>query len=307
MSLALAPAVQAALAQRAAVVALESTVITHGLPYPHNLAVAQAMETEVQAAGAVPATIGVLGGAVVVGLDAGGLVRLARSSNARKLSRRDLAAAMVQAADGGTTVAATMAIAHRAGIEVLATGGIGGVHRGYQQTLDISADLPELAHTPVLVVCAGAKAILDLPATLEYLETWGVPVVGYQTDELPAFYSRSSGLPVPARADSPADVAAIWLRHRAWHGSRAGGMLLCVPPPAAVALPHATVEAAIAVALAEAAHAGVHGQAVTPFLLAAMARQTHGETITTNIALLRQNARVAAQIGQAINKLHAVS
>ncbi len=292
----LATPVAHALAQGMPIVALESTVITHGLPYPHNLELAHAMEAAITAAGAVPATIGVLDGQVSVGLDHAQLARLAQNRTARKLSRRDIAAALVQRADGGTTVAATMLIAHRAGIAVFATGGIGGVHRGYQTTLDISADLPELARTPVLVVCAGAKAILDLPATLEYLETCGVPVLGYQTSDFPAFYSQSSGLPVPTRTDTAQEVAAIWRRHLAWHGPQASGMLLCVPPPADVALPRDRVEAEIAVALQAAAHANVRGPAVTPFLLAAMATQTHGESIRTNTALLCHNAQVAAHV-----------
>ncbi|NJK79679.1 MAG: pseudouridine-5'-phosphate glycosidase [Chloroflexaceae bacterium] len=281
-------------------VALESTVITHGLPFPHNLAIARLMEAEVQQQGAIPATIGVIAGNIVVGLDDAQLEQLARSTTAHKLSRRDLPVALAQQWDGGTTVAATMAIARRAGISVFATGGIGGVHRGYQHTLDISADLTELARTPVLVVCAGAKAILDLPATLEYLETQSVPIMGYQTDEFPAFYSQSSGMPIPACADSPAEVAAIWRAHRVL-GNEAG-MLLCVPPPAESALPRAEVEAAIGRALQQAERAGVRGPAVTPFLLAAMAKETHGESITTNTALLRQNARVAAQVAVVISQ-----
>ncbi len=224
-----------------------------------------------------------------------------QSARVRKLSRRDVAAAIAQAADGATTVAATMALAAAAGIEVFATGGIGGVHRGAESSWDISADLTELARTPVVVVCAGAKAILDLPATLEYLETLGVPLVGLGTDEFPAFYSRSSGMPVPARAESPAEVALIWAAQRQHVAVAApGGLLLCVPPPAEVALARADVELAIGRALARAAAAGVRGPAVTPFLLAAMAEETHGESIATNVALLRQNARVAGQVAAAL-------
>ncbi|MGB9634522.1 MAG: pseudouridine-5'-phosphate glycosidase, partial [Chloroflexaceae bacterium] len=194
-----------------AVVALESTLISHGLPYPQNLEIALALEAEVRATGAVPATIGVVGGTPTVGLGPADLERFAtRGAAVRKLSRRDLAACIAQGADGATTVAATMALAAAAGIAVFATGGIGGVHRNAARTWDVSADLIELARTPVLVVCAGAKAILDLPATLEYLETLGVPVVGFGTAEFPAFYSRSSGLPLPARADHPEEVAALW-------------------------------------------------------------------------------------------------
>lgn len=286
------------------VVALESTLISHGLPYPQNLEVARALENEVRVGGAVPATIGVANGVPTVGLEAATLERFATNSGAvRKLSRRDLAVAIAQRADGATTVAATMALAAAAGLEIFATGGIGGVHRGAAQSWDVSADLTELARTPVLVVCAGAKAILDLPATLEYLETVGVPVVGYDTDELPAFYSRSSGLTLPARADTAPLVARCWRAQRDHKALAApGGMLLCVPPPAAMALPRDEVEAAIERALARAS-AELRGPAVTPFLLAAMAEETSGESISTNVALLRQNARVAAAIAVALAAL----
>jgi pseudouridine-5'-phosphate glycosidase len=291
------PEVAEALARGAPVVALESTLISHGLPYPHNLEIAQQLEAEVRAAGAIPATIGVLAGRPVVGLDAAALEHFAHSNSVLKLSRRDLAPAFASQQDGATTVAATMALAAAAGIAVFATGGIGGVHQGAGRTWDVSADLPELARTPVLVVCAGAKAILDLPATLEHLETLGVPVLGWQTDEFPAFYSRESGLPVPVRVDSPAEVARVWQMQRAAAELCApGGLLLCVPPPAEVALPYAQVAAAIERALQQAAAAAIRGPAVTPFLLAAVARETHGESIATNTALLRQNARVAASI-----------
>lgn len=294
--------VAAALDEGRPVVALESTLISHGLPYPQNLEVAQALEDEVRAAGAVPATIGVVGGAPTVGLSAAELERFATGGErVRKLSRRDVAVAAAQGADGATTVAATMALAAAAGVPVFATGGIGGVHRGAERSWDVSADLSELARTPVLVVCAGAKAILDLPATLEYLETVGVPVVGFGTDEFPAFYSRSSGLPLTARADTPAEAAAIWRAQRALAAIAApGGLLLCVPPPAEVALPRDEVEGAIGRALARAEQAQVRGPAVTPFLLAAMAEETHGESIDTNVALLRQNAAVAAQVAVAL-------
>jgi pseudouridine-5'-phosphate glycosidase len=296
--------VSAALDEGRPVVALESTVISHGLPYPQNLELARAMEDEVRAAGAVPATVGVAAGVPTVGMDAGAVERFAtRSAQVRKLSRRDVAAAIAQSADGATTVAATMALAAAAGVEVFATGGIGGVHRGAEISWDISADLTELARTPVIVVCAGAKAILDLPATLEYLETLGVALVGLETGEFPAFYSRSSGLPLPARAESPAEVARIWAAQRRNVAVAApGGLLLCVPPPAEVALERAEVEVAIGRALERAAAAGVRGPAVTPFLLSAMAEETHGESITTNVALLRQNARVAGQVAVALRQ-----
>lgn len=297
--------VAAAVDEARPVVALESTLISHGLPYPYNLEVAAALEAEVRAVGAVPATIGVVRGVPTVGLSRDDLERFAGpEAGVRKLSRRDIAAAMAAGADGATTVAATMAIAGAAGVPIFATGGIGGVHRGAAQSWDISADLTELARTPVLVVCAGAKAILDLPATLEQLETLGVPVVGLGVDELPAFYSRSSGLPVPARADSAAEVAAIWRAQRRGAAYAApGGLLLCVPPPDSVALPVDVIEAHIARALARAEGANVRGPAVTPFLLAAMAEETAGESIETNVALLRNNARVAAEVAVALASL----
>jgi pseudouridine-5'-phosphate glycosidase len=286
-----------ALEQNQPIVALESTVISHGLPYPHNLELARAMEDEVRAMGAQPATIGVVAGVPTVGMSGAEVEHLARAEGVLKLSRRDIGYAVALRRDGATTVAATMALAAAAGIAVFATGGIGGVHRGARESWDISADLTELARTPVLVVCAGAKAILDLPATLEYLETAGVPVLGLGCDEFPAFYSASSGLPV-SPVEAVAEAAEIWRAHRAFGG--ASGMLLAVPPPAEVALPRDEIEAAITRALAKADAASVRGQAVTPFLLAAVAEETHGESMRTNIALLRQNARVAAQLARAI-------
>lgn len=291
------PHIRDALAAGQPVVALESTVISHGLPYPQNLDLARAMEDEVRALGAIPATIGVVRGAPTVGMGAADIERFARASDVLKLSRRDIAYAVAARRDGATTVAATMALAAQAGVVVFATGGIGGVHRGAHASWDISADLTELARTPVLVVCAGAKAILDLPATLEYLETVGVPVLGLGTDAFPAFYSVDSGLLVPARVESAAHAAEVWRAHREFG---VGGMLLAVPPPAEVALPAARVEAAIARALDRAEAAGVRGQAVTPFLLGAVAEETEGESMRANIALLRQNARVAAQIAQTL-------
>ncbi|MEN9935365.1 MAG: hypothetical protein RLZZ387_1944 [Chloroflexota bacterium] len=282
-----------------AAVALESTVISHGLPYPHNLELARAMEAEVREAGAVPATVGVVQGAPLVGMADADIERFAQAEGVLKLSRRDIAYAVATGRDGATTVSATMALAAIGGVQVFATGGIGGVHRGARESWDISADLTELARTPVLVVCAGAKAILDLPATVEYLETVGVPVLGLGTDELPAFYSRSSGLKVSRVADV-AEAARVWRAHRALGGA---GMLLTVPPPAEVALDPAEVEGPITRALARAEVAGIRGQAVTPFLLAAMAEETHGESIRTNVALLRQNARVAAQVALALKEI----
>ncbi len=282
-----------------AAVALESTVISHGLPFPHNLELARAMEEEVRAAGATPATIGVVAGVPTVGMTDAEIERFARAEGVLKLARRDIPYAVATGRDGATTVSATMALAAMAGIQVFATGGIGGVHRGARDTWDVSADLTELARTPVLVVCAGAKAILDLPATVEYLETAGVPVLGLGTDEFPAFYSTSSGLPVASVSD-PAAAAEVWRAHRALGGA---GMLLAVPPPPDVALAPEEVEGPIARALARAEAAGIRGQAVTPFLLAAVAEETHGESVRTNVALLRQNARVAAQVALALAEI----
>ncbi|MBK9940259.1 MAG: pseudouridine-5'-phosphate glycosidase [Kouleothrix sp.] len=290
--------IRAALAAGQPVVALESTVISHGLPYPHNLDLARAMEAEVRGSGALPATIGVVAGTPTVGMSGGQIEHFAQASGVLKLSRRDIGYAAARGRDGATTVAATMALAAAAGVQVFATGGIGGVHRGAELTWDVSGDLTELARTPVLVVCAGAKAILDLAATLEYLETIGVPVLGYGSARFPAFYSADSGLALPAHADSPAEVAAVWRAHRTYGGG--AGMLLTVPPPAEVALPRDEIEGAITRALAKAQAAGIRGQAVTPFLLTAVAEETHGESMRTNIALLRQNARVAAEVARAI-------
>lgn len=297
--LVIAEEIQAALAEGRPVVALESTVIAHGLPYPHNLEVARAMEQVVRDGGAVPATIGVVAGVPTVGMDGAALERFARSHTVLKLSRRDLGYAVARGHDGATTVAATMALAGLAGLSIFATGGIGGVHRGARDSWDISADLPELARTAVLVVCAGAKSILDLPATLEYLETIGVPVLGLATDEFPAFYSHSSGLALTARVEDPAAAAAVWRAHQQLGGG--SGALLAVPPPREVALPPAQIEAAIGRALARALAQGVRGQAVTPFLLGAVAEETQGESMQTNIALLRQNARVATAVAVALH------
>lgn len=290
--------VQAALSRRGAVVALESTVIAHGLPQPQNREVAFALEGVVRAAGAQPATIGVVAGQPTIGLDQALIDLFATAPDILKLSRRDLAAAVATGRHGATTVAATMALAHLAGIHVFATGGIGGVHRGARESWDVSGDLTELGRTPVLVVCAGAKSILDLPATLEVLETLGVSVVGYATDEFPAFYSRTSGLRLTARADSAAEVAALWQAHRIYGGG--SGMLLAVPPPAATALPADEIEAAIGRALAEATRQGIRGAQVTPFLLDAMKRETEGRSLTANVALLRNNALIAAQVAVAL-------
>jgi len=278
------------------VVALESTLIAHGLPFPTNLETAHRLENVIRAGGATPATIAVLDGRLRVGLDDAALERLARGKNIRKVSRRDLPIVVAQGDDGATTVAATMWIAARARIEVFATGGIGGVHRG--QPFDVSADLPELARTPVAVVCAGAKSILDLPLTLEWLETWGVPVIGYGTDEFPAFYTRSSGLPVDVRVDDPHAAAEI-IRAR-WDLGLSGGVLIVVPVPAEAELPAEVMEAAIAQALAAAEEKSIRGKAITPFLLARIAETTGGASLRANVALLENNAAVAARIAGAL-------
>jgi pseudouridine-5'-phosphate glycosidase len=288
--------VQQALEQGQPVVALESTLISHGLPYPQNLETAHLLERTVLKHGAVPATIAIVDGIPRVGLTDDELATLAQSGEVRKVSRRDLPIVVARGQTGATTVAATMFIAAAAGIHVFATGGIGGVHRG--QPFDVSADLPELAQTPVIVVCAGAKAILDLPLTLEWLETHGVPVLGYGTDSLPAFYTYSSGLPVDARVDTAREVAAVIRAKR--HMGLQGGILVTVPPPRKEALAHDVVESAIRAALEDAASQGVHGGEVTPYLLARIAEQTDGESIKANIALLRNNAIVAAQVAAAL-------
>lgn len=294
------PAVRAALEAGRPLVALESTVISHGLPWPDNLELARKMEATVRAAGAEPATLAVLAGRVHIGLSDSELEHLATSTTVLKVSRRDFPVAFAQQRDGATTVAGTLIAAHWAGLRVFATGGIGGVHRtaGGQPSTDISADLPELARTPVIVVCAGAKAILDLPATLEWLETHGVPVVGYQTDEFPAFYSRSSGLQLEARADSPEAVAA--LARALWDSGLGGGMLVTVPCPAEAARPAEEMERAIALAVPEAEARGLRGKALTPFLLSRIAELTHGASKAANLALLQNNARVAALIAVAL-------
>jgi len=293
----LAPEVAAALAGGRPVVALESTVISHGLPWPENLDLARTMEARVRAGGAFPATVAVLGGRVTIGLADSEIEHLARAAGVLKISRRDYGLAAAHRRDGATTVAATMLAAHWAGIRVIATGGIGGVHRG--DHTDVSADLPELAQTPVVVVCAGAKAILDLPATLEWLETHGVPVVGCGTDEFPAFFSRESGLKLDARADTPEQAAAIVRAH--WGMGFSAGVLVCVPCPAEAARPATEMERAIAAALREAEAHNVRGKAVTPFLLRRVSELTHGESTAANLALLANNARVAAEIAGALN------
>jgi pseudouridylate synthase len=288
--------VAAALTAGAPVVALESTIITHGMPYPANLDTARAVEQVVRSAGAVPATVALVGGRLKAGLTDGeltGLAERAEGGDIAKASRRDLSSLVARGADGGTTVAATMYIAHLAGIEVFATGGIGGVHRGAELTFDVSADLTELGATPVTVVCAGAKSILDLPKTLEVLETHGVPVIGVGTDEFPAFFTRTSGLPVDHRVDSPAELAATVRAHR---NLSLRGVLVANPIPEADALEAAEIDARIGEALADAERDGVTRKEVTPYLLARINDLTGGRSLTANIALVKNNAHFAARL-----------
>lgn len=295
----IAPEVAAALADGRPVVALESTIISHGMPWPRNAETALAVEAEVRAHGAVPATIAVLGGRLKAGLDAAQIEHIARAGHmVAKASRRDLPLLLAQGADGATTVAATMIVAALAGIRVFATGGIGGVHRGAETSFDISADLQELAQTPVAVVCAGAKSILDLGLTLEYLETHGVPVIGYQTDTLPAFFTRDSGFALAQRLDEPAAIAR--LLHAQWAGlGYQGGAVIANPIPAEYALPRELADRATALALAEAKAEGVQGKAVTPFLLQRVNELTGGDSLASNVQLVLNNARLAAAIAAA--------
>ena len=293
--------VAAAIAAGQPVVALESTVIAHGLPRPLNLQTARAMEAAVRDAGATPATVGVLNGQLVVGLSPEEIAFLSEAESVAKVSRADLAAVLASGMPGATTVAGTMIAAEMAGISVFATGGIGGVHRGGENSMDISADLTELARTPVAVVCAGAKAILDLPRTLEALETLGVPVVGYATKEFPAFYSRESGLQLVHSVETPEQAAKIMKAQ--WGSGKRGpgggtktGILFANPAPRESALPHGEIEAFIATALRAAETAGVRGKDVTPFLLQEVARLSGGKTLKANIALLLANATLAGQI-----------
>ncbi|HEX3149849.1 MAG TPA: pseudouridine-5'-phosphate glycosidase [Gemmataceae bacterium] len=289
--------VRAAKANRKPLVALESTLIAHGLPWPINLETALAAEQAVRAAGGVPATIAVWMGKPTVGLSTAQLEELARASNVMKASRRDLATAVAQDRMAATTVAATMHLAHQAGIRIFATGGIGGAHRDRGQPFDISADLVELARTPVLVVCAGAKSILDLPRTLEILETLGVPVIGFQTNEFPAFYSRTSGLPVSTRVDSPEEAARVFATHVRMGG---GGAILAQPVATEFAIPAEEVETAVTQAEAQAADNGVRGAALTPFLLSRLAELTHGRSLLANQSLIVANGQLAAEVARCI-------
>lgn len=291
------PEVADALAEGRPVVALESTIIAHGMPYPRNIETALALETEVREAGAVPATIAILGGRLCAGLATDQLETIGQGGhNMAKVSRRDMAHIVAASADGATTVASTMIVAAMAGIRIFATGGIGGVHRGGASTMDISADLQELARTSVAVVCAGAKSILDLELTLEYLETYGVPVIGYQTNEFPAFYSRQSGLQLDIRLDTPEAVAHT-LKVK-WELGLEGGAVIANPIPEAYALPYEAAEAAIQQALEEAAQHQIKGKALTPFLLARIEQITVGDSLAANVQLARNNARLAGQISR---------
>jgi len=292
------PDVQSAITQNRAVVALESTVIAHGLPRPQNLETAAAVEAIVRAEGATPATIAVLDGKLCVGLSDGQRRLIADDAGVKKLSTRDIAVAVARGWNGATTVAATMWIAHRAGIKVFATGGIGGVHRG--SLPDVSADLPELARTPMIVVCSGAKIVLDLPATREWLETHSVTVVGYGCNELPAFYSRNSSLPVDVRCDSPNEVARIFKTQHELKIESA--LLITVPVPVEAEVESSLLQRVLDDAIAKAERERIAGRDLTPFLLAHMSQSSEGATLRANIALLENNARVAAQIVVALNQ-----
>jgi pseudouridine-5'-phosphate glycosidase len=284
--------VSKALAAHKAVVALESTVLTHGLPYPDNLELAIGAQEIVNSQGAVPATTSLLEGKLLVGMDDDQLEKLVHSPNPIKVSARNLGIGVAQKRTGGTTVAGTLVICRTVGIQVFATGGIGGVHRG--STFDLSSDLDELARSPVIVVCAGAKSILDLPATLEALETRGVPVIGFQTDEFPAFYSRKSGLPVDTSVESAAEVVEIATSH--WALGLRSAVLVCVPPPVEYSLDSVEVDSFIKEAIREAENQGVSRSRLTPFLLEKMNELTHGQSLQTNLALLHNNVSTAAKI-----------
>ncbi len=296
-----APEVAQALAEGRPVVALESTIISHGMPYPKNVETALLVEQTIRDNGAVPATIAIIGGRLKAGLSHEEIEHLGKAGRSvAKASRRDLPALVARGVDGATTVATTMIIAHMAGIKIFATGGIGGVHRGAEVTMDISADLEELAQTPVMVVCAGAKSILDLGLTLEYLETKGVPVIGYGTEELPAFYTRKSGFGVDYRVDSPEELAAIFAAQRELDYK--GGMLVTNPIPEEYSMDKEVIDAAIEQALADAKAQGIHGKETTPFLLARVVELTGGDSLESNIKLVLNNARVASLTAAALAK-----
>lgn len=294
--------IQAALAEGKAVVALESTIISHGMPYPENVETALQVETVVREAGAVPATIAILGGQLVAGLNTDQIEQLGQEgSRVTKASRRDIPFLLANRQSGATTVAATMIVAALAEIPIFATGGIGGVHRGAATSFDISADLQELARTNVAVVCAGAKSILDLPLTLEYLETFGVPVIGYQTDEFPAFYTRQSGLPVDYRLNSPEAIAQVM--QLKWAAGLAGGLVIANPVPEKHGQDAEYIEGIIEQALADAGHQGIKGKAVSPFLLARIKELSASTSLVTNIELVLNNARLAAETAGAFAAL----
>ncbi len=290
----LSPEIAPAVLQGKPVVALESTVIAHGLPAPHNLELARACETIVQEQGAQAATIGIVAGRTVIGLSAAQLNEMASRQDVAKINLSNLAHVLTEQRWGATTVAASLCLAHRAGLRVFATGGIGGVHRGASESFDISADLTALARFPLITVCAGAKAILDLPKTMEALETLGVPVVGYQTDELPAFYSRTSGIPLDLRADTPAQLATLARTH--WELGSTSAILVVNPIPQANEIPAHEIADVIEEALVAAQAQQIVGRAVTPFLLTRIAEKTQGRSLQANLSLLKNNARLAAQI-----------
>ena len=299
--LSVTPEIQAALAEGRPVVALESTILSHGMPYPENLEFSHKVEEIIRAEGAIPATTAIIGGKLKVGLNSEELELMCRAENVGKVSRRDVAVYLSEGLTGATTVATTMMIAELAGIHVFATGGIGGVHRGAETTMDISADLEELAQTPVMVVCAGAKSILDLGLTLEYLETKGVPVIGYGTKELPAFYTRKSGFAVDYEIDTPEDLAKAF--HVARQLEMKGGMLVTNPIPEEYSMDHKVIDAAIEQALADAKAQGIHGKETTPFLLARVKDLTGGNSLESNIQLVYNNARLAAKTACALQTL----
>ena len=296
------PEVAQAIAQGKPVVALESTIISHGMPYPQNVETALNVEKIIRENGAVPATIAIIGGRLKAGLTPEEIEYFGKKGRAiHKASRRDLAVLCAKGEDGATTVTTTMMIAHMAGIRFFATGGIGGVHRGAETTMDISADLGELARTPVMVVCAGAKSILDLGLTLEYLETKGVSVLGYQTEELPAFYTRKSGFGVDYRMDSPAQLAAAFKAQNDM--ALGGGMLVTNPIPEEYSMPKEIIDAAIDRAIAECNEKGIKGKETTPFLLARVAELTGGDSLASNIQLVYNNAKLTAQTAAEYCKL----
>ena len=297
----IAPEVKSAVEAGKPVVALESTILSHGMPYPENLTFAAEVERIIRAEGAVPATMAIIDGRMKVGLSAGELELMCKGENVAKVSRRDLPIILAQGGTGATTVASTMILASLAGISVFATGGIGGVHRGAETSMDISADLQELAHTPVAVVCAGAKMILDIGLTLEYLETMGVPVLGYQTEDFPAFYCRKSGFGVDARVENAAGVARI--AKTKWDLGLGGGMLIGNPVPEEYALDFDEMSAVIDKALEGANKEGVRGKNITPYMLAHIVEFTGGKSLATNIQLAYNNAKVAAQIAVELAKL----